>query len=360
MQRWGLIAGVLGLVLQGSTSATFAQSRGPLARPVHDAPLVPKDAEATIELDASQSRQRIPVITALAFLSGGDVLATGGDDHQIRLWSVNDGRLIVRLSGHQDWVRALDFSPANDTLASAGDDGEIILWSLATRQPVVRIPRVGHALCDIAFSPDGKWLAAGGHGRKVYLFDAATGKLQGSIETACGEIRSIGYSTDGSRIAAGGRPARVCICDPRTQKVVDEFATRLKRIRAMAYSPDGSQLAIAGEGRDIELWSTSAGELDRQIPALQMKTFALTFCDQHRIATAGADNTIYLRNLAEPQLDQTFPGHVGSIAALAYEPRTGLLASGGFDTAIRVRRINEKPAADGETAKRLDQPSIRE
>ena len=72
------------------------------------AELQPPRLQRLIQLRKLPS-ERIPVVSALAIQPSGNVLATAGDDHLVRLWDFRTGELIRRLSGHEDWVTAVAF-----------------------------------------------------------------------------------------------------------------------------------------------------------------------------------------------------------------------------------------------------------
>jgi RNA polymerase sigma factor (sigma-70 family) len=67
----------------------------------------------------------------VAFAPGGRVLATGGYDHNVRLWDAADGKELATLTGHSRYVAALAFSPDGRTLASGSWDGTVRLWDVA-------------------------------------------------------------------------------------------------------------------------------------------------------------------------------------------------------------------------------------
>ncbi|KAG0709563.1 WD40-repeat-containing domain protein [Suillus ampliporus] len=80
-----------------------------------------------------------PLSLALSFLPSSEaiILAIGGTDRNVRIWTRSDGPFIrsVTLSGHEDWIRALAFrapSTPNDplVLASGSQDGTIRLWNV--------------------------------------------------------------------------------------------------------------------------------------------------------------------------------------------------------------------------------------
>ena len=72
------------------------------------------------------------------------------------------------------------------------------------------------------------------------------------------------------------------------------------------------------------------------------KVMALHRLSPNRLAVAGSDNRITLWDLDQRRITETLSGHTGSVAALDAEQ--GLLASGGYDTSIRVWAIES--AAD--------------
>ncbi|HEX5138358.1 MAG TPA: serine/threonine-protein kinase [Planctomycetota bacterium] len=99
-------------------------------------------------------------IDALAFSPDGTILATGGEDTVVRLWSVPDGTEIASMRGHTMAVYALVFSPDGRALASGSDDHSIRIWGVARGEE--RLVLSGHRryVFDLAFSPDGKTLAS--------------------------------------------------------------------------------------------------------------------------------------------------------------------------------------------------------
>ena len=78
------------------------------------------------------------------------------------------------LKGHIGQIWSIAFSPDGKTLASGGQDHSIRLWNVNTGQQIRKITR--RRVNGVAFSPDGKTLACGDMDRTIYLLDAQTGK----------------------------------------------------------------------------------------------------------------------------------------------------------------------------------------
>ncbi|OJA16969.1 hypothetical protein AZE42_00596 [Rhizopogon vesiculosus] len=103
-----------------------------------------------------------PLSLAVASLPSSEaiILAIGGTDRNVRIWTRSDGPFIrsVTLSGHEDWIPALAFrvpSTPNDplVLASGSQDGTIRLWNVESFikmqvQPQIHTGELGDELGD--------------------------------------------------------------------------------------------------------------------------------------------------------------------------------------------------------------------
>src|SRR5262249_47202945 len=96
----------------------------------------------------------------LAFSPDGSLLAGGGQDGALRLWTVADGQVKADLKGHTGAVHALAFSPDGRSLAACNHNSPAFLWNPATGEVREKLdpPGVGQGL---AFSDNGGRLLVG-------------------------------------------------------------------------------------------------------------------------------------------------------------------------------------------------------
>ncbi|KAF7136923.1 hypothetical protein CNMCM5793_006585 [Aspergillus hiratsukae] len=71
-------------------------------------------------------------VRSAAFSGDGQTLASGSDDHTIKLWDTKTGAELQTLKGHSDSVSSVAFSGDGQTLASGSDDHTIKLWDTKT------------------------------------------------------------------------------------------------------------------------------------------------------------------------------------------------------------------------------------
>ncbi|KAG9243284.1 WD40-repeat-containing domain protein [Calycina marina] len=128
-------------------------------------------------------------------------LATAGGDNNVRLWkleSEGDDRSInylATLSKHSQAVNCVRWAPRGDVLASAGDDGNIILWALDEGKTAVPVfggdgtedkevwktrhmcRSSGAEIYDLAWSPDAMYFIIGSMDNVARIYNAQTGHL---------------------------------------------------------------------------------------------------------------------------------------------------------------------------------------
>lgn len=226
--------------------------------------------------------------TALAFSSDGRRLAAAGfrNDAQafMKLWHIDKGRLIPRdvelelpqaPQGEEviPAAYALVFSPDGRMIAVGGTEAKIRLFSGVSGEPKATLdcdePRPSvFGSGGIAFAPDSRTLACAGFVHTVRIWDVTARNVRKSLKANDNPVLTVAFSPDGNHLATGGRPslanptADVLVWDLRSGEHKRILADLAQPVNALAYSPDGKTLLVcAGSmSRDATGWKTT-GEL---------------------------------------------------------------------------------------------------
>lgn len=164
--------------------------------------------------------------------SAGEIVAAGAlEPFHIFLWSLQTGKLIEVLAGHEGPVCCVEFSPARPVLASGSWDKTVRVWALYQNNSTPEVLTHTADVLAIAFRPDGKELCASTLNGKIQRWDVdnahTAGEISGRRDIAGGRrigdfisskkssagkcFTSVCYTADGACILAGGKSKYVCL-----------------------------------------------------------------------------------------------------------------------------------------------------
>jgi WD40 repeat protein len=281
------------------------------ATPVPSATLVESSRPSTPALAAETvlpSPQPLPVLAKWNGSAGpvysvdwspdGRTIATTGRE-QVRLLDGETYQELATLEGFEGFVWSARWSPDGSLLAVSYAGGPVRLYD--TRTYTVQGTLSGHSAQHIAWSPDGKSLAAGTlFSRIVQVWDVETRTLSSELGGDSG-TSGLAWSPDGRVLAVGQYDAAVILWNARTAARLRRFIDGRKvapenEAQSLSWSPDGRLIAyIQRHDGGWRLWDTQTGELVQRVMA-----------------------------------------HNGWGLGLSWSPNRPLLASVGWDKAVRI------------------------
>ena len=122
------------------------------------------------QLDAKGKRTAHGTIGDLIFTPDKQFLITGGDEGEIKIWSLSKSKPERTFKAHKHQVVAFAMAPDGSRFATASlQDQEVALWETATGKELRRWPRL--VVRNLAFAPDGKSVATANYNAGLYLLE---------------------------------------------------------------------------------------------------------------------------------------------------------------------------------------------
>lgn len=230
--------------------------------------------------------------SCLAVDTSGEVVAAGSTDtFEVFFWSVQTGKLLDILTGHEGPVSSVMFSPVGNELASGSWDKTVRIWNAFGRSRAVEPFQMNADVLAIAFRPDGIEIAVSTLDGQISFFDIALGRQSGII--------------DGRRDIAGGRRA--------ADRVAAANNSAGKSFNSLAYSADGTCILAGGNSKYIALYDIREGAMLKKFQISENLSLDGTeeFLDSRLLTEAGNPDMINDHDDdsdLEDRLDKTLPG----------------------------------------------------
>ncbi len=246
-----------------------------------------------------------------------------------------DGSLLT-LEGHATSVTAAALTPDASLLASGGQDGEVRLWDLARGALLQSLGNHHAEIAQLEFSSDGRRLLVNDLDGNTSVIDVATRKLLAERPRASAQEHvSIGVDADCVLASQGGW--RLLELDPLTLATRREIALEQAGPPSEELSVHDSTRLCAVTSSDVLVWDLATGrELQRVTNVSNEGIVALSMnAGGDRLAISNTEGRIVIVRLADGTVLQVLSDG-GGAGKLAFDRTGELLAKVGGDGVVRV------------------------
>ncbi|ORY16116.1 WD40-repeat-containing domain protein [Clohesyomyces aquaticus] len=219
-----------------------------------------------------------------------ETLVTGAVGGDIRVWNLESGQKLQKLTGHTATVRQIKMLDAN-TAVSSSREGSLRIWDLA--QGTCKQILEGHTGTVRALAVVGDIIVSASYDTTVRLWSIAQGSCLHILHGHNDAVYHVVF--DGKRIATGSADKSIRIWDPTT----------------------GACIAV------LQAHEALVSQLDLQNGILTSAASDGSICAWHLDGAEGSISVIY-----------KIPGHANSVTSL--QVRDGKIYSGSSDGDVKV------------------------
>ena len=271
--------------------------------------------------------------------SEGGIVATGSQDHSVRLWltsSLSKRAASVSIDafavgrGHDAEVTDVAIGPTRDVVASCSWDRSVRLWKIpavdaaggdggalkkrkgqrgsssAEQKSMETVHTMDACHTDavtcVAWASTRSFYS-GSLDRRIHSWDVETGQLNTSFHSSHG-VSSLGYSPKNSLLASAHPDQCVRLWDPRMKSessIVKSFKGHKKFVSDLCWAPySDNLLASVSHDKTIKVWDTRADMALHTIDkAHDDKVLAVDWQMKSQIVSGGADKKIVISKTSE-------------------------------------------------------------
>jgi len=253
-------------------------------------------------------------VSALTLSRDEKFLITAVGDNTIRLWDMDIGREVARLSGHTSRVTSLAVSPDGRIVASVSSGGDIRLWDLKELKLSIQFENVPKGIRDLAFTPRGDRLVTGSADGTIRLWDVGTGKEVSHFAAHNAGISSLCIGADGESIISAEERGKVSLHDLATGGHIMDYEGKSPKIQSVVLGIKGKLVAGAGSKGDVSVWNAETGVLRWKRKGHDGPVTSVTINEAAGIlVSGGADGRVWLWDTEKGQKLKPLGEHKGTV-----------------------------------------------
>ncbi|XP_068117255.1 katanin p80 WD40 repeat-containing subunit B1 [Hyperolius riggenbachi] len=286
-------------------------------------------------------------VESVRFSCTEKLVVAGSQSGSLRVWDMEEAKLQRTLVGHKANICSLDFHPHGDFIASGSQDTNIKLWDVRRKGCVFRYKGHTESVLCLRFSPDGKWLASSSGDNTVKLWDLIAGKMMAEFTEHSGPVQIVEFHPNEYLLASASADRTVRFWDLEKFQLVGCVEGEATPFRTIVFSSDGGCLFCGGKD-SLRVYGWEPERCFDTVPVAWGKISDLSICNSQLIGVSIAQT-----NVSSFVVDLNRVKTTGSQGLPAAE----IPSSQAAPAASSLRRIYERPSTTSSKPKRISPSS---
>jgi len=225
----------------------------------------------------------------LKFSRNGALLLAGGGHGAAKglcvVWDIKTGERIMSVGDELDEVMAADISADQSLIALGGPEKIVRVYSTSTGELAYECRKHTDWIYSLEFSPDGVLLATSDRNGGLQVWEAQTGREYLTLAGHTAAVTSVSWRIDGNVLASASEDTTVRLWEMENGAQIKSWAAHGGGVSSVKFTRDG-RLVTSGRDKVTKLWDGNGGAL-KDFEAFTDLALQATHCDETNRVIAG-------------------------------------------------------------------------
>lgn len=277
----------------------------------------------------------------------GDLLASGGGDHNVRLWKLSGtaGHCSAILQGHTGRIWDLSATINGGLVASAAADAVVRIWDCQGECKSV-LKAHDSDVYAVNFHPGGNAVVSAGYDRCVRLWDVETQQVVKTFSGHDSSVSSVVFNARGNMIISASKDCTIKFWDMISGLCVKTIGSHLGEVTSVATNRAGTLLVSCSKDNSNRLWDIRMNKAVKRFKGHQntSKNFIrAAFGPLENVVVGGSEDGLgYVWDVETTDVVTTLGGGGGGVMYdVAWNARQSLLACSGQEGGVGLWGYDE-------------------
>ncbi|XP_034184071.1 autophagy-related 16 isoform X2 [Osmia lignaria lignaria] len=204
-------------------------------------------------------------VMSVDFDSTGTLILGASNDYASRVWTVSDLRLKHTLTGHCGKVMAAKFLGEPSKVVTGSYDRTLKIWDLRSKA-CIETKFAGSSCNDLVTSDGaGSTIISGHFDQRIRFWDTRAESSSNDILLE-GKVTSLDLSRDANYLLSCVRDDTLKLIDLRMKKIIGSFSADGFKVgfdwTRATFSPDGQYIAVGSSDGSVFIWSVATNLIE--------------------------------------------------------------------------------------------------
>jgi len=276
-------------------------------------------------------------VEALAIGRDGRYMVTVSADRRARVWDLQRGREIRRLSPLDSEPVAAAFGSDGRRYGIVEADGTLTLWTTENADPLGSTRFSGNAPTAMAFSPDGTSVVVGNADGSASLVDLSTLTVAGAYAGNGSTATNVDVGSTGQFVLIGTEDGTVRIIETASNAVVRTVSATGSALTDARFGIDETEFFTSDSTGKVSRWRVDSEGLDEDYGGASGRVAGIAVSSEgDAVAAVEAEKRLLVWDANNPGKPLIVEAHPGPIAGVAFDADPGRVITFGADGVTRI------------------------